>query len=60
MKCKTCSGSGLITCKECYGEGMGLGHSKCPHCSGIGSIRCENCDGRGKISFFSRFRKKTT
>jgi len=52
MKCKPCNGSGVVSCKECKGDGIGLGHNKCNHCSGNGTVSCQDCDGRGKVGFF--------
>lgn len=60
MRCSSCSGSGLLVCRVCSGEGVGLGHSgsKCTTCAGKGSIACQACEGRGKVSFFKSLFKK--
>lgn len=59
MRCKACNGSGYILCRECAGEGVGMGHGKCPACEGRGNAACQTCGGSGKVGFFSNlFRKK--
>ncbi len=54
-KCSYCSGSGEVTCSNCYGRGQvysgvnyyGITYSDCPVCDGSGKMECSACDGSG-------------
>jgi hypothetical protein len=41
MKCAFCGGSGIIACRECFGEG------ECTSCQGEGREPCRPCGGTG-------------
>lgn len=53
--CKTCGGTGKITCHSCHGEKiktcaqcLGTGQHRCHHCKGSGIEICGHCEGTGK------------
>ncbi len=49
-RCNACSGTGLISCSECQGEGRIPDASGCGEESGGWADRCDTCSGTGLVS----------
>ncbi len=58
-ECKTCQGTGTMTCLKCEGAGKYYKHvyfiakivdnwERCLECGGSGKVKCTTCKGRGK------------
>ena len=47
--CKTCSGSGDMTCPRCVGYGTFENGETCYYCKGDGTVTCTSCNGYGYI-----------
>ena len=45
-KCSTCSGTGIVRCYRCQGDGK-LSGDRCYYCDGRGTTDCPACNGRG-------------
>ncbi len=49
-RCDTCSGTGLISCPECQGDGRVSNMSGCGDECGGWADRCDTCSGTGLVS----------
>jgi hypothetical protein len=49
IPCKTCQGSGRITCAKCNGKEKHTPGRICSNCFGKSRTTCIDCEGEGKI-----------
>ena len=47
--CRTCNGSGEITCPRCGGYGTFSSGETCYYCQGNKTVECPSCNGTGSV-----------